>query len=291
MSQQDTLHRFLFEHAPIRGEFVRLDATWQSVLQNHDYPPVLQQAMGELMAAAALLAATLKLQGALVLQIQGQGPVSLLVVECTGELTMRATAKWSGDISAGNLRQLIGDGRFVITLDPKNGNQAYQGIVALEGDSVAEILQNYMLRSEQLETRLFLAADQDHAAGLLLQKLPGQPEQDLDAWPRASALAETVKAEELLALPAETLLHRLFSEEDLRLFDPQPVSFHCSCTRTSVSNMLRMLGRDEIDSVIEEQGTVEVLCDFCNQHYAFDKVDIEQVFAHELTAPGSQTRH
>jgi molecular chaperone Hsp33 len=291
VSQQDSLHRFIFEHTPIRGELVRLDATWQSVLQNHDYPPVLLKAMGELMAAAALLAATLKLQGALVLQLQGQGPVTLLVVECTGEMTMRATAKWSGELESGTLRELVGDGRFVITLDPKNGNQAYQGIVPLEGDSIADILQNYMLRSEQLETRLFLTADENQAAGMLLQKLPGQPEQDQDAWHRAGILAETVKPDELLHLSAETLLQRLFSEEDLRLFEAQPIRFHCSCSREGVSNMLRMLGREEIDSVLAEQGSVEVNCDFCNRHYAFDAVDVEQVFALEPSAPGGQTRH
>ena len=291
VAQQDSLHRFIFEHAPIRGELVRLNNTWRSVLQNHDYPPVLLKAMGELMAAAALLAATLKLQGALVLQLQGHGPVTLLVVECTGDMTMRATAKWSGDLASGSLRELIGDGRFVITLDPKNGTQAYQGIVPLEGDSIADILQNYMMRSEQLDTRLFLAADDHQAAGMLLQKLPDQPEQDLDAWHRAGILAETVKPEELLGLPAETLLQHLFSEEDLRLFEPQPLRFYCSCSREGVSNMLRMLGREEIDSVLAEQGSVEVNCDFCNQHYAFDAVDIEQVFSQEHSAPGGQTRH
>lgn len=287
----DTLTRFLFENAAIRGEIVHLDATWQTVLKNHDYPPLLQQAMGELMAAAALLAATLKLQGALILQIQGQGPVSLLVVECTGDMTMRATAKWQGELPEGGLPELIGNGHFVITLDPKNGKQTYQGIVPLEGHSIAEILQNYMTRSEQLDTRLVLAADEHQAAGMLLQKLPEQDAQDSDAWTRTGHLAATLKSDELLELPAKEIIHRLYHDEDIRLFDPQPVSFHCTCSRAGVANMLRMVGREEIDSVIADQGTVEVNCDFCNQRYTFDQVDVEQTFANEIAAPASQTRH
>ena len=193
---------------PIRGEIVRLDAVWQSVIERHNYPPLLRDLMGELCAAAVLLAATLKLQGSMVLQIHGKGAVKLLVVECSGDLELRATAKWEGELPDGTLQDLVGDGRFVITLDPKDGNQAYQGIVALEGDSIAEILQNYMTRSEQLETRLWLAADGKHAAGMLLQKLPEKGEsQDEDAWGRAVQLADTLKAEELLALPAIELVH------------------------------------------------------------------------------------
>lgn len=288
---KDTLTRFLFEHAAIRGEIVHLDTTWQTVLQQHDYPPPLAQAVGELMAAAALLAATLKLKGSLVLQIQGKGPVSLLVVECTGDLTMRATAKWQGELPESGLPALIGDGRFVITLDPKNGQQTYQGIVPLEGDSIAEILQNYMTRSEQLETRLFLASDTQQSAGLLLQKLPQQAGHDDDAWSRLGMLAETVKADELLALDAGTLLRRLFHEEDVRLFEAQPVRFFCTCSRDSVANMLRLLGKAEVDGVIAERGEVEVHCDFCNQRYGFDAIDIEQVFASAIHTPASPTKH
>jgi molecular chaperone Hsp33 len=290
-AETDTLHRFLFEHAAIRGEIVHLDTTWKTVQEHHDYPEVLRQAMGELMAAAALLSATLKLKGALILQIQGKGPVSLLVVECTGDMTMRATAKWTGELTQGGLAELIGEGRFVITLDPKDGKQTYQGIVPLEGGSVAEILQNYMTRSEQLETRLFLAADQQQSAGMLLQKLPEKAGQDEDAWSRVSLLAATIKNEELLDLKAREILHRLFHEEDIRLFDPQPVSFQCGCSRENVANMLRMLGRDEVDSVVAEQGSVEVHCEFCNRRYGFDPVDIEQVFASDVVIPGSDLRH
>jgi len=286
----DTLHRFLFENEPMRGEIVQLGATWRTVLENHDYPPLLRTAMGELMAASALLAATLKLKGSLILQIQGSGPVTLLVVECTGDLHMRATAKWDGELPAGGLADLIGNGRCVITLDTGNGKQAYQGIVPLEGESVAQILQNYMLRSEQLDTRLWLAADDSGAAGMLLQKLPGQPGQDADAWNRASQLADTVQQDELLQLPAQKLIQRLFHQEDIRLFDAQPVAFRCTCSRLGVAAMLRMLGQEEVNSILEERGSIEVRCEFCNRSQAFDQVDALQIFAQQ-TAPGSETRH
>lgn len=287
----DLLHRFIFEHAPIRGEIVHLESAWQSVLERHEYPPVLRDLMGELCAAAVLLAATLKLQGSLVLQIHGKGAVKLLVVECSGDLELRATAKWEGALPHGSLQELVGDGRFVITLDPKDGNQAYQGIVPLEGESVAEILQGYMTRSEQLETRLWLAADGSRAGGMLLQKLPGKAGQDADAWERAGHLAATLKPQELLTLPAGELLHRLYHEEDLRLFDGQPVAFRCTCTRENVANMLRMVGRPEVDAILAEYGMVEVHCEFCNERYVFDPVDAEAVFADLMSMPVSDTRH
>lgn len=295
-TQQDALQRFVFDNTPIRGNIVHLNHTFNTALQHQNCPPVLRTALGELMAASALLAATLKMQGALVLQLQGKGPVKLLVVECTADLSMRATAKWASDSSidelpAGDFVDLIGDGHFVITLDPKDGAQTYQGIVPLEGNSISEILQNYMQRSEQIDTRIWLACDQESAAGMLLQKLPDQPEQDADAWSRTGHLAGTMRQEELLRLEPEELLLRLFNQEDIRLFDAQPVKFHCSCSRNSVSSMLQLLGQPEVDSIIEERGNIEVHCDFCNKSYEFDKVDVEQLFSVSVVVPGSQSKH
>lgn len=291
-TSSDSLQRFLFDAAPIRGEFVHLDESWRSVLARHDYPLPLRNLLGELMASAVLLAAMLKLQqGSLILQIQGQGPVSLLVVECSGDLQVRATAKWEGELVSSKVAELIGDGRFVITLDQKNGGQMYQGIVALEGETVAEILQNYMLRSEQLETRLWLAADGQQAAGMLLQKLPEQPDGDTDAWNRAVVLAETVRHDELLSLSVPELLHRLYHEEDIRLFDAQPVVFGCSCSRENVVEMLKMIGVDEVDSVLEEQGSIQVCCEFCNQCYVFEEEDIDEVFALPIPESATEIQH
>ena len=275
-----------------------MDDSWRSVIERHDYPEVLRNIMGELSAAAVLLAATLKLNGSLVLQIMGKGAVKLLVVECSGDMKLRATAKWSGDLSQKSFSELVGDGQFAITLDPKDGGQPYQGIVALEGSSVAEVMQNYMSHSEQLETRLCLVADGQHAAGMLLQKLPESESivldvmpSDEDAWRRVGILADTLKPEELLSLPVHTILQRLFNEDDIRLFDAQRVTFFCSCSRDNVASMLKMLGREEVNSILEERETIEVFCEFCNQRYEFDKVDAEIIFVETLISPASEARH
>lgn len=291
MKQRDSLQRFVFEHAAVRGEAVHLDATWQAVLERCDYPPVLRSLLGELMAAAALLAATLKFSGSLIMQIQGGGPVKLLVVECGADLTMRAMSHWQGDIADGaSLRELVGEGRFVITLDPKQGKQTYQGIVDLEGDSVAEVLEHYMRRSEQLDTRLWLAADESGAAGMLLQKMPDGEDVDADAWNRVTHLGATITRQELLDLSTRDMLRRLFHEEDIRLFDSTPVHFGCNCSRERVANTLRMLGQNDVRSLLAETGYIEADCEFCNRHYVFDAVDAEQIFAVNPVAAG-QTRH
>jgi molecular chaperone Hsp33 len=292
----DSLQRFLFDQSPVRGELVHLDDAWRAVLERHDYPPSLRAVMGELMAAAVLLAATLKLKGSLILQIQGSGPVTLLVVECDGELNVRATAKWEGDLEDAGLAQMVGSGRFVITLDPRDGGQTYQGIVELDGGTVAEVLQNYMLRSDQLDTRLWLAADEKCAAGLLLQKMPGdreaeEAEGDDETWSRVLMLSDTVRREELLEISAVELIRRLYSEEDVRVFDQQAVEFRCSCSRDRVARMLKMMGHDEVQALLAEHGVAEVTCEFCGQKYRFDKVDAEQVFASAVPLFGGSTVH
>lgn len=288
----DTLQRFIFEHAPIRGEVAHLDATWRAVLERHEYPPVLRAVLGELMAAGALLAATLKFEGSMILQLQGTGPVTLIVVECTSEQTLRATAKWSETLrDDAALDDLLGDGRFVITLAPGDGKQSYQGVVAIDPAGVAASLEQYMQRSEQLDTRLWLAADDVRAAGVLVQRLPGREEADEDGWNRAIRLAETLKREELLGLPAIELVHRLYHQEDIRVFEPRPVSFRCSCSSERVSSMLRMLGHAEVRSILEERDNVEVTCEFCNRAYHYDSVDAEQLFAAAHPAPAAATRH
>ncbi|MFN7087647.1 MAG: Hsp33 family molecular chaperone HslO [Burkholderiales bacterium] len=287
----DFLQRFLFEHAPIRGEIVHLDATWRTVLENHDYPPALRALLGEMMAAAALLAATLKFDGTLILQIQGGGPVRLLVVECTSQHHMRATAKWDGEPACGELRSLVGAAKLVITLVSDGGKQSYQSVVELEGAGIAEVLEHYMQTSEQLATRLWLACDDRRAAGLLLQKLPQREEADSDDWRRAQHLASTLSSPELLQLDPQQILHRLYHEDDLRIFGPRPVVFRCSCTRERVVAMLRMLGHDEIRSILDERGNIDVNCEFCNRKYRFDRIDAELVFATAQPLQAGTTRH
>jgi len=287
----DSLQRFLLESTPVRGEIVHLDATWRAVLERRRYPAPLQSLLGDMMAAAALLSAILKFEGSLIMQMQGDGPVQLLVVEATSEHTLRATAKWEGELAQGNVTELLGAGRFVISIVPSGGKQTYQGIVAIEGDSIAQVLEHYMAKSEQLETRLWLASDSQQAAGMLLQKLPAAPTQDEDAWNRAKQLGETIRREELLSLPAREIIRRLYHEEDVRVFESRPVAFRCSCSRERVTSMLRLLGHDEVKSIIAERNTVEVDCEFCGRHYTFDAVDAEQVFAADVITRAQPTKH
>lgn len=300
----DTLRKFMFEHSAVRGELVELPQTWQQVQMRRSYPAPVRNILGEMMAAAALLSANLKFNGAIIMQIHGDGPVKLMVVECDSELHMRATAKISDgaeiDDSASlcDLLNVHGQGRFVITLDPKDklpGQQPYQGIVPLDGESMATVLENYMLRSEQLDTKLWLAADDKVARGLLLQKLPREggtstsAGDDWETWNRTVALASTVQREELLSTDIDTLLRRLFWEETIRMFDPMQPVFQCSCNREKVGNMLKMLGQEEVDSALTELGQLTINCDFCGQEYGFDKVDCAQLFAATTTTEGMQT--
>lgn len=293
MLTSDSLTRFVFDHAAVRGEIVSLDETWREVLQRGEYPPNLQALLGELAAAAALLIATLKFEGSLVLQIQSESVVRLLVVEVTSALTLRAMAKWEGELDDVAFASLLHSGRLIMTLDPsQQEQQAYQGVVQLSGSSVAEALMHYMTQSEQIDTRIVLAANDQCAAGLLIQRLPDQPQGDFDAWDRASHLVATLKQAELLTLDVRLILHRLFHEEDLRVFDAETFRFQCSCSRVRVADMLKMLGRDEIDSVLAEEGQVDVQCEFCGRRYRFDAVDAAQLWLAGVTpVADGQTRH
>jgi molecular chaperone Hsp33 len=290
--ERDSLERFIFEDAPIQGRIVHLDSTWRTVLERRDYPEPVREVLGEFMAAAALLTATLKFDGRLVMQVQGKGPIRLLVVECSSDRTMRGLAQWDGDsIQPMPFAQLLGGGQLVITIDPQKGGERYQGIVELEGDSIAEVLEGYFQRSEQLATRLWLAADGDHAAGMLLQRLPDQESPDVDAWERASHLGSTLTREELLGLPTKDILHRLYHEENIRLFQQAAVSFGCSCTRSGVEKALRILGDEEVRSLLAERGNVAVDCEFCGFHYELDTVEVEQLLTSGHTTDTAPTRH
>jgi molecular chaperone Hsp33 len=318
----DQLQKFLFSAAPVRGEIVSLRNTWQEVLTRRQYPMPVQTVLGEMMAACALLSANLKFEGTLIMQIFGDGPVRMLVVQCGSDLSMRATARLADSLTADaaaalpddmTLADLInpsGHGRCVITLDPANkqpGQQPYQGIVPLNGEdgplkSISEVLEHYMHHSEQLDTRLWLAANGERAVGMLLQKLPGDggivphpSELDVDTWSRVCTLGGTLSRGELLEQEPEVLFRRLFWQENVHHFEPAPTRFQCSCSREKVGAMLKMLGREEVDGVIEERGHVEIHCDYCNQRYEFDPVDVAQLFAtpglSEAVTPAAQRRH
>jgi molecular chaperone Hsp33 len=299
----DRLLKFTFHNAPVRGEVVRLETAWQAMIQHHGYPAPVMRLLGEMTAAAALLATNIKFAGSLIMQIHGDGPVQLLVVECQPDLRLRATAKLrsgaSIDARAG-MRELVnasGQGRCAITLDPTDrlpGQQPYQGIVSLRGDSIAQALENYMRQSEQLESRLWLAADARCCAGVLLQKLPDDGglaalATDTDAWERTTALTTTLTTAELLSLAADTVTRRLFWQERLDHYRPLAPRFECRCSRERIGRMLLSLGSEEVDSIIAERGSVEVTCDFCNARQIFDAIDVAQLFRTGNANDGSAT--
>ncbi|MES2842591.1 MAG: Hsp33 family molecular chaperone HslO [Pseudomonadota bacterium] len=322
------LHKFVFEGMPVRGMLVRLTDAWQEILQRHrdggGYPTAVTELLGEMTAAATLMQANIKFNGALIMQIMGDGPVKLAVAEVQPDLTLRATATVMGEVAQGaplsHMVNVTNQGRCAITLDPKDrlpGQQPYQGVVPLYGDQreklekLSEVIEHYMLQSEQLDTRLVLAANEHVAAGLLIQRLPLQGSGNLagqsgardedqiglnEDYNRIAILASSLKREELLTLDADTILHRLFWEEDVRRFEPMTGEngprFACTCSRERVGNMLRSLGRDEIESILSEQGQVEVGCEFCGAQYRFDPVDAAQVFLQPAQqAPASDQKH
>lgn len=289
MMNTDRFQRFLFEEIGVRGELVRLDASWQAVLKRHPYPPAVRSQLGQAIAATVLLSATIKFVGSLILQIQGRGPLSTLVAQATHRRTIRGLAHWRGEVPIGPLSRVFGDGRLVLTIQ-REGLDPYQGIVALEGDQLASALQRYFSQSEQLPTRLWLVADNARAAGLLLQKLPRSEPVEED-WGRLVLLADTICEGELLRLPFEDLLYRLFHEETVRLYEPEPVTFRCGCSRQRIETMLLALGRREVENILAEQKAVEVDCEFCNKHYRFDAVDVGMLFADDFRTPVSPTQH
>ncbi len=289
MSEHDTLRRFIFDKLPVQGRHVHLDATWRAALERQDYPAPVRALLGEAMAAAALLSATLKFDGSITLQIQGTGPVHLLVVQCTSGLNLRGLAHWNGEVEARGFRELVGDGRLAMTIEQNTKTERYQSVVPLEGDTLAASLEGYFQRSEQLATRLWLTTGDGCAAGLLLQMLPDKG--DSDAWQHVTVLSDTLKQKELSDLPAQEILHRLYNEDDVRLFDGAPVAFRCRCSRERIEGTLRGLGQDEVQSIITELGKVDVDCEFCGKHYGFDAVDVESLFREPFPLSGGSARH
>ena len=283
----DTLTKFVFEHAAVRGALVSVPHTVRAVLACHPYPPPLQRVLAELVAATALLASTLKFTGSLIMQLQGDGPVRLLVVECTAALELRAMAQWDAERTGAlgadaTLADLAGGpehGRLVLTLDPKGAGTIYQGIVALESGSVAGLIEHYLATSEQLASRIILATRDQATAGLLVQRLPGATEDDDATWSRARNALETLDPAALLARVSPTgQLAATFPQDDVRVFKAKPVSFACSCSRERVENALRIAGATEIESILSERDDVEVTCEFCNRRYAFAPAEARALF-------------
>jgi molecular chaperone Hsp33 len=289
---RDEVRRFIVENRPVRGHWVRLEGAWRELRAHRDYPQPVRELLGQAVAASVLLAATLKFRGQLTLQLQGSGAVSLLVAQCTHDYRLRAVARFDAEAvtalseqeNAGDtFRRLVGrDGRFAVTVEADERNVRYQGVVPLSGDSLAGSLEAYFARSEQLPTRVLLAADNERGAGVLVQKLPqdagADDSQMSETWEEAERGIERLSAEDLLQCPVEELLGRGFSAQDMRLFRGAPVQFECRCSHGRVTSLLRALGADEVRDVLREQGSVTVTCEFCHRPYKFEANDVEAIF-------------
>lgn len=280
MTQHDQLHRYLFENYAVRGELVTVSDTLEQILANHDYPQPVKNVLAELLVSTSLLTATLKFAGDITVQLQGDGPMTLAVINGNNQQQLRGVARVQGDIPAdADLKALVGNGYLVITITPEEGER-YQGVVGLEGDTLAECLEDYFQRSEQLPTRLFIRTGEANgkpaAGGMLLQVMPAQDAQR-DDFDHLAALTETIKGEELFTLPANDVLWRLYHEEEVTIYDPQDVEFKCTCSRERCAGALKTLPDEEIDSILADEGEIDMHCDYCGSHYVFNAMDIAEI--------------
>lgn len=303
---RDARQRFLIESAGVRGEIVTLSTSLESATARTDYPPSVRRLLDEAFVAANLLTGTLKFDGRLTLQVRGDGSIPLLVVQANSDDTFRGLARWrDAPAESASLMDAFGDqARMTITIEAGERAEPYQGIVMLEGSTLADAIARYFRDSEQLATTLHVAQSSGNVTGLLLQRLPADAASERAAradatdgeegWRRCAALVATLTDEELARLPAEDLLHRLFHEEQVRLFDNEPLGFHCSCSRARTDGMLLGLGRSEVDDIIAERGDVEITCEFCDAQYRYDAVDVQALFRAGASATDTgadPTRH
>ncbi|MCS6786549.1 MAG: Hsp33 family molecular chaperone HslO [Thiobacillaceae bacterium] len=275
----DYCRSFLFERLDIRGAFVQLNEAWRQMLAGRGYPPPVVRLLGELTAVTVLIAANLKQPGRMTFQLSGTGPVSLLLLDCDQQLRLKGMARCTDPVAPAPVPDLLGHGRLALTLDVAGMRQPYQSLVPLDGDSIAAIFEHYLARSEQQPALLALAASEQAASGLFLQKLPGADARDPDGWNRLSLLARTLQPDELLRLPTIQLLTRLFPEEDIRVYDPRPVRYHCPRDWDKVRHMLRSLGRSECEAILHEQGQIHIHDEVCNQDYVLDAGEVAALFA------------
>ncbi|WEF28465.1 Hsp33 family molecular chaperone HslO [Klebsiella aerogenes] len=280
MTQHDQLHRYLFENYAVRGELVTVSETLEQILANHSYPQPVKTVLSELLVATSLLTATLKFAGDITVQLQGDGPLSLAVINGNNQQQLRGVARVQGEIPEGaDLKTMVGNGYLVITISPQEGER-YQGVVGLEGDTLAACLEDYFQRSEQLPTRLIIRTGEHDgkamAGGMLLQVMPAQDAQLTD-FEHLATLTETIKAEELFTLPANDVLWRLYHEEEVTVYDPQDVEFKCTCSRERCADALKTLPDEEVDSILADEGEIDMHCDYCGNHYLFNAMDIAEI--------------
>lgn len=287
----DSLYRYLFDGVSVRGELVQLNETYQQIISSKEYPAPVQHLLGELLVATSLLTATLKFEGSITVQLQGDGPVKLAVINGDHDQKMRGVARWEGDVPAdGSIHDLIGKGHMVITITPNQGER-YQGVVGLEGDSLASCLEGYFENSEQLKTRIWLRTGeiegQPKAAGMLLQILPDE-QGSAEDFEHLEKLTETVKNEELFSLEAQEVLYRLYHQETVQLFEPQEVTFHCGCSRERSASAIASIDRSEIERIVAEEGKVSLHCDYCGTSYDFDSIDVAALFENATASSSDQ---
>lgn len=273
----DQLNRYLFDNVHVRGELVQVSNTYQEIINNHDYPTAVNQLLGQLLAATSMLTALLKFEGDIAVQMQGDGPIPAMVVNGNDQQELRGVANITGEITETKLTELFKKGYMVITITPKQGER-YQGIVAIDKDTIAECLEGYFAQSEQLKTHFWLRADEKNAAGLMLQALPEESDADDDGYDNLRQLSATIKDEELFELEPQVILTRLYHQEDVRLFDPQSLSFKCTCSLERSGSAIISIGREEAESIISEQGNIQMHCDYCNTKYEFGSDEIAQLF-------------
>lgn len=276
MPVQDQLHRFLFNNVAVRGELVNVSQTLQEITRGHDYPQPVQALLGEMLVATSLMTATLKFEGDITVQLQGDGPLSMAVINGNNHQQLRGVARTRGDIAPGStLKEMVGNGFLIITITPAKGER-YQGVVGLEGDTVAACLEDYFARSEQLPTRIIIRQNEQGAGGILLQVLPAEDTSG-EEFEHLATLADTIKPEELMSLSATDVLWRLFHQEEVSVFDPADIIFKCTCSRERCGDVLKTVAADEIDQILAEDGKIDMHCDYCGTHYIYDAVDVEKI--------------
>jgi len=290
--KNNVLNRYLFEELSVRGEMVQLDEAYQRIITSKEYPVALQKLLGELLVSTTLLTATLKFEGSITIQLQGDGPVSLAVINGDHDQKIRGVARWEGDIAAdATLHDMMGKGYLVITIEPKKGER-YQGVVGLEGENLTQVIENYFANSEQLKTRLWIRTGEHegkaHAAGMLIQVMPDGTG-SADDFEHLEQLTNTIKDEELFGLGAQELLYRLYNQEKVRLFDPQPVEFHCGCSRDRSGAAIITVDRAEINDILAEEGSVSLHCDYCGTTYSFNAAEVSELFIQAEN--GNKTLH
>lgn len=278
----DTTQRFVLEFGDVRGEVVQMHESYQAIVQQHNYPPHVSKILGEVLVASVLLISTIKLDGELTIQLQGEGVLKLLVVKCTSKLEVRGLAQWQESATPEQFKIALGAGKLIVTVQPQDSARYYQSIIPLEHRNIAEAIESYFVQSEQLITRLWLAVDEQHAAGMLLQLMPGDDtEERAEFWEEVVTFAETLKPRELIHWDGITLVEKLYPGEDARVFEQKPVMFKCNCTVERMQRAILTLGEDESNSLLKKSKEIEVKCEFCNHAYAFDKVDVAHIFANK----------